>query len=184
MRLLLAVQILLGLVASAAVSTPRDASPEIQFTPVEHIDQTPNLSKRLTYNPNAAPGENHYCGELAEWPTPTADSSAPLTTDCLAIRTKYAEPVRGYWTISTADQASAPGGWITLATHGTCAFKVLLEPGQAAKNFRVGSDDVWFYTGYARGYEGGGKGRYKAVSNVQCNWSGSTSIIRWQIGKV
>ncbi|KAK4213898.1 hypothetical protein QBC37DRAFT_163261 [Rhypophila decipiens] len=186
---LLSVNLLLGLVAGAAVSIPRDASSDITsaFTALSFDTRAPSsdvtspsqLTKRLTYNGNAGVGNDYYCGEVAGV-VESFGPDAPLASDCLAIRARYPDTVRGYWTISVADQNSAPGGWITLAKQGTCAFKVRLEDGQTPRDFRVGTNDVWFYTGYARSSQGT-PGRYQGISDVGCNWQRVITTVRWGI---
>jgi len=138
----------------------------------------PNKAKRFQYVTYTGLGRNDYCGE---WSGPvTGGASAPLASDCHAIALAYtrqtsfgADAVLGYWAISAADWAAAPGGWITLAASGTCKFPIALGWGQAPQAARFGANDLRFYMNWVTGQAVGGKS--ESSGGVSC-WNGTDGV--------
>ncbi|KAK3316965.1 hypothetical protein B0H66DRAFT_535203 [Apodospora peruviana] len=208
---ILVLQAIVGLAAGAVLSnapasadlTTRQPSPEsaeilsgpnLLFTPVvaTRDANAPSLGspklliarkhtkKRLNYTDNA-PGEDNYCGESVGANEVFDPATTPLQADCNAIAAKFSDPVKGYWTIFPSDQAAAPGGWVTLAKSGTCAFKVRLDPPQTPQTFKYGTNDVRFFTTvYSRDAQGG---HIQAESGAACMMNGKMLIVSWKLVK-
>lgn len=133
--------------------------------------ESPHLARRLSYQKYTTPnGRNDYCGESN--PNLSFGATAPLASDCLAIADAYTESihtggVKAYWVATANDFANAPGGYLTLASHGTCKFLIKINSGQPLQTVYFGANDLRFYIrGAAQNAQ---SGKVEALGSVSCN---------------
>ncbi|KAK3935407.1 hypothetical protein QBC46DRAFT_323473 [Diplogelasinospora grovesii] len=124
-----------------------------------------SLDKRMTYTKG---GRDDYCGETT--PQETFGPATPLASDCLSIAYAYAYPTDGFWTITPSDFNSTVDGldgeWATIATSGTCAFKVKFQE-PPAQTLYFGTNDLRFYI---QTYVGDAQdGHIQVWGNIACN---------------
>ncbi|KAK4168478.1 putative necrosis-inducing factor-domain-containing protein [Cladorrhinum sp. PSN259] len=126
------------------------------------------MHKRADFHPSSS---NDYCGEVAQAVYST--SSSPKASDCKNIPSTISGS--GYWAISQGD------GEVTLATSGSCAFKVVFTgSGKDKEAFNFGTNDVQFYVNSYAG-KTDSDGRVEVHGTVNCNDSGKEIDVKWQL---
>ncbi|KAK3998094.1 putative necrosis-inducing factor-domain-containing protein [Cladorrhinum sp. PSN332] len=130
------------------------------------------ILKRADFHPG---GTNDYCGEVAS-PVYTTSSPSPKASDCKNIPSTVSSS--GYWAVSQGD------GEATLATSGSCAFKVIfVGSGKDKEGFDFGTNDVQFYINSYAG-KTDSDGRVEVAGSVACNagdGSGKTVDVKWRL---
>ena len=126
-------------------------------------------------------GQGHQCIEMNAPPALSTATSAPLLGDCLALVAAY--PSDGFWTVA-ASQISRAGAWATVASAGTCAFKVSLDQGVPSTAVLVGTKDLAYYLTNWKG--SAREGRLGAQGTVACNKVGQTGMVSvvWAMARV
>ncbi|KAK0733081.1 hypothetical protein B0T26DRAFT_633952 [Lasiosphaeria miniovina] len=135
--------------------------------------QRNQLAARATYSPCGGGFWDDLCGEGQ--PRESFGAGTPVAADCRAIADAY--PSCGYWTVKSAELVAAgatpgtngatgAGGWVTLAQHGTCRFRVQLQT-RPLQTLYFGTNDLRFYTYSWVGDEQ--NGHIQAVGGVICN---------------
>lgn len=76
--------------------------------------------------------------------------------------------------IDAADFSNGPGGYVTLATSGSCKFSIRIADSGAAADAFFGANDVRFYINYA--LHSASNGKIEADAPVHCSTGGSGSV--------
>lgn len=115
-----------------------------------------SIAKRaVTYHTYTDPtlASNDYCGEHN--PISTTNSNSPLATDCNVIADTYTNftasattAKHGFWTVAKSDFVASPDGYVTLATSGTCAFRIR-DTQKLLDTVYFGANDLRFYMRWA-----------------------------------
>lgn len=143
----------------------------IRFVEASSAPPAPHLARRLSYHTYTPPnGRNDYCGESN--PNLSFGPTAAQASDCLAIADAYTESintggVKAYWIATARDFANAPGGYLTLASHGTCKFPIKINEGQPLQTVYFGANDLRFYIRGA--VQSAQNGKIEALGSVSCN---------------
>jgi len=133
---------------------------------------------------------NDYCGEAN--PNTSTSQNSPLAADCTAIADAYTENTgngvlgspKAYWTVDLPDFVSSPDGFVTLATSGTCRFRIKYYE-QVLNTVYFGANDLRFYMRQAL-QSVDAQGRVEARGAVSCyaNAPGKFATIEWWVARV
>jgi len=181
---LLAHQALLGF--ATLTSAVAIVSPDTSANPVA-------IAKRaITYHTYTDPtvGRNDWCGESN--PDTSTSQNSPLAADCTAIANAYTEnsssgvldAPKAYWTVDLPDFVSSPDSFVTLATSGTCRFRIKYYE-QVLNTVYFGANDLRFYMRQAL-QSVDAQGRVEARGAVSCyaNAPGAFATIEYWVARV
>jgi hypothetical protein len=150
------------------------------------------VKRAITYHTYTDPtlGSNDYCGEHN--PITTTNSNSPLATDCNVIADTYTDfavspttAKKGFWTVAKSDFVSSSDGYVTLATSGTCAFRIR-DTQKLLDLVYFGANDLRFYMRWALlAVHVDSAGRVEALGSVSCyaNAPGAFANFEYRVTK-